>query len=114
LGLNDFGYFEAAFQVFKAMTDREPNWSFPWTLEGMVLCNSQQFAESLPYLDRALALNPNDIGAWTEKVLALTSLGLEDAARTAHTRENAARRASGVARWMPREDTEVRDHSHLN
>jgi tetratricopeptide (TPR) repeat protein len=115
LGLNDAGHFEASLRVFEALAVIEPTWSFPLTLCGMVLCNLRQYAEALPYLDRALALDPEDVGAWTEKTLAFTALGLEEEARAAHQRENAARRASGVAAWMPRdEDGKDHDHSHLN
>lgn len=114
-GLNDFGHFEASLRVFEALTVIEPTWSFPLTLCGMVLCNLWQYAEALPYLERALALDPEDVGACTEKTRAFKALGLEDEARVAHQRENAARRASGVAAWMPRdEDGKGRDHSHLN
>jgi tetratricopeptide (TPR) repeat protein len=115
LGLNDLGYYDASLWVFEVLAVIEPTWAFPLTLCGMVLCNMQQNAEALPYLDRALALYPNDVGAWTMKTRALTALGLEDEAHAAHQRENAARRASGVARWMPREERpENRDLSHLN
>jgi tetratricopeptide (TPR) repeat protein len=56
LGLNDAGHFEASLRVFEALAVIEPTWSFPLTLCGMMLCNLRQYAEALPYLDRALAL----------------------------------------------------------
>jgi tetratricopeptide (TPR) repeat protein len=102
--LNNCGRYEEALAVFDRLIAVDTDWSHPWACKGMVLCNMHRYAEALPILDQALAIDPNDIGGWTEKVRALYALGRDEEARAAHKRENAARRASGVPKWMPRDE----------
>jgi Flp pilus assembly protein TadD len=99
--LNNTGRFDAALAAFERLSVLEPDLSLSWTFQGMVLSNLRRPADALPMLERALALNPKDIGVWTMKVRALRMLGREPEAREAYQHERAARIASGNPRWMP-------------
>jgi tetratricopeptide (TPR) repeat protein len=100
--LNNSFYYEEALTAFRRLAKVEPDWAHPLACQGMVLCNMRRYEEALPILDQAIALDPNDICGWTEKVRALRALGREQEARRAYEQERVARRASGVLRWMPR------------
>jgi tetratricopeptide (TPR) repeat protein len=102
--LNNGARYEEALEVFDRLIAFDPDWSGAWAFKGMVLCNMHRYTDALPILDQALAIDPNDIGGWTEKVRALYALGRNEEARAAHKLENAARRASGVPQWMPRDE----------
>jgi tetratricopeptide (TPR) repeat protein len=100
--LNNYDFYEEALAIFRRLTELTPDWAHPLACQGMVLCNMRRYEEALPILDQAIALDPNDVGGWTEKVGALRALGREEEARRAYEQERVARRASGVLRWMPR------------
>lgn len=99
--LNDNGQYEEAIVLYERLSTLEPEWSHPWACKGMALCNLRRYADALPELDHAIALDAGDILGWTMKVHALCMLGRDEEARAAREWEVAARRASGVPRWMP-------------
>lgn len=101
--LNNMDRYEEALVVYAHLRDLEPAWSLPWTMTGMVLCNLRRYPDALPYLEQAAALDEGDISAWGMMGIALAALGHEEEAREAHARERAARLASGVPQWMPRD-----------
>jgi tetratricopeptide (TPR) repeat protein len=101
--LNDSMRFEEAIAVFERLSTVEPTLSLGWTFQGMALCNMQRAADALPVLEHALSLNPQDIGAWNQKVRALRMLGRDLEAGEVYQHERAARIASGVPQWMPRD-----------
>ncbi len=104
LALNDDAHFQAAVRIFDRAISLEPSWSFLWTCKGMILTNLGRHEQALPILDHALVLNRGDVGAWTMKVKALAALGRKDEAHVARQHEYAARRATGVPEWMPRDE----------
>jgi tetratricopeptide (TPR) repeat protein len=107
--LNSSGQFEEAAVVFDRLIAVEPDFSGGWTFKAMVLCNLRRYADALPLLYRAVTLNPNDVGGWAHTVLALTALGRKKEAHAARKRERAARLASDVARWRPRDSDDDED-----
>jgi tetratricopeptide (TPR) repeat protein len=101
--LNNLSMYEEALEVFDEVISLVPDFAVGYSLKAMVLSNMGRFDETLQAADRAIELDPGDIGAWAMKVKALTLLGRAEEAREAHSYEDAARRASGVPEWMPRD-----------
>jgi tetratricopeptide (TPR) repeat protein len=101
--LNNSDRYEEALAVFDRLNVLRPTWAIPWSLKGMVLNNLLRPAEALPVLEHALTIDPGEVGAWTAKVWTLRTLGREAESQEAYQHERAARIASGVPAWMPRD-----------
>ena len=53
----------------------EAEQAIEWNKKGSRLMNLGRYAEALPYLDKALKIDPNFKDAWNNKGLCLINLG---------------------------------------
>jgi hydroxyacylglutathione hydrolase len=78
--LNDMGRCEAAIEVLDQILEKQRDNAYALTAKGHALLGLQRYAESLPYFDDAMALNPDIKEAQIFKGMALTFLGKHDEA----------------------------------
>jgi tetratricopeptide (TPR) repeat protein len=109
--LNNSDRYEEALAVFDRLIALDPEYAGGWTFKGMALCNLRRYSEALGALHRALTLDPLDVGGWRLTVVALSALGRTNDAKAARKRERAARLASDVPAWRPRDSDEDEDIS---